>query len=169
METHSRTLSWKIPWTEEPGMLHSLRSQRAGHDWAASLSFPFPKLIRLENSSVLNGPGELLMAQTELLFTLTLSTSLLVLCGVCSGWEGLGRIHIHLILARGVLVVAVVSALGVLGSEVHQGSRVNRVGLYLNKKRCSPRCRMKQNPEGEMQKDQGGKKSRGELPWWPSG
>ena len=58
------------------------------------------------------------MAQNELLFTLTLSASPLVLCGVCSGWEGLGRIHIYLILAR-VLVVAVVLALGVLGSEVH--------------------------------------------------
>ena len=119
METHSRTLSWKIPWTEEPGMLHSMRSQRVGHDWATSLPFPFPKLNRPENSSIPNRPGELLMAQTELLFTLTLSTSLLVLCGVFSGWEGLGRIHIHLILARGVLVVAVVLALGVLGSEVH--------------------------------------------------
>ena len=102
METHSSILAWKIPWTEEPGMLQSMRSQRVGHDWATSLSFPFPKLNRPENSSILNRPGELLMAQNELLFTVSLSASLLVLCGVCSGWEGLGRIHIHLILARSV-------------------------------------------------------------------
>ena len=30
--THSRTLAWKIPWTEEPGMLQSMGSQRVGHD-----------------------------------------------------------------------------------------------------------------------------------------
>ena len=32
MATHSRTLAWKIPWTEEPGRLHSMGSQRVGHD-----------------------------------------------------------------------------------------------------------------------------------------
>ena len=32
MATHSSTLSWKIPWTEEPGGLQSMRSQRVGHD-----------------------------------------------------------------------------------------------------------------------------------------
>ena len=36
--THSSTLAWKIPWTEEPGRLQSMRSQRVGHDWATSLS-----------------------------------------------------------------------------------------------------------------------------------
>ena len=32
MATHSSTLAWKIPWTEKPGGLQSLRSQRVGHD-----------------------------------------------------------------------------------------------------------------------------------------
>ena len=32
MATHSSTLAWKIPWTEKPGRLQSLRSQRVGHD-----------------------------------------------------------------------------------------------------------------------------------------
>jgi len=31
MATHSRTLAWKIPWTEEPGRLQSKRWQRVGH------------------------------------------------------------------------------------------------------------------------------------------
>ena len=35
---HSSTLAWKIPWTEEPGRLQSMGSQRVGHDWATSLS-----------------------------------------------------------------------------------------------------------------------------------
>ena len=30
--THSSILAWKIPWTEEPGRLQSMGSQRLGHD-----------------------------------------------------------------------------------------------------------------------------------------
>ena len=32
MATHSTTLAWRIPWTEEPGGLQSTGSQRVGHD-----------------------------------------------------------------------------------------------------------------------------------------
>ena len=32
MATHSSTLAWKIPWTEDPGRIQSMRSQRVGHD-----------------------------------------------------------------------------------------------------------------------------------------
>ena len=32
MATHSSTLAWKIPWTEEPGRLQSMGSRRVGHD-----------------------------------------------------------------------------------------------------------------------------------------
>ena len=32
MATHSGTLAWKIPWTEEPCRLQSMGSQRVGHD-----------------------------------------------------------------------------------------------------------------------------------------
>jgi len=32
MATHSSTVAWKIPWTEEPGRLQSMGSQRVGHD-----------------------------------------------------------------------------------------------------------------------------------------
>ena len=38
LATHSNTLAWKIPRTEEPGGLQSTGSQRAGHDWVTSLS-----------------------------------------------------------------------------------------------------------------------------------
>ena len=34
MTTQSKTLAWKIPWTEEP-----IESQRVGRDWATSLHF----------------------------------------------------------------------------------------------------------------------------------
>ena len=32
MATHSGILAWRIPWTEEPGGLQSMGSQRVGHD-----------------------------------------------------------------------------------------------------------------------------------------
>ena len=32
MATHSSTLAWKIPWTEEPSRLQSMGSQRVGHN-----------------------------------------------------------------------------------------------------------------------------------------
>ena len=32
MATHSSILAWKMPWTEEPGRLQSIGSQRARHD-----------------------------------------------------------------------------------------------------------------------------------------
>ena len=32
MATQSCTLTWRIPWTEEPGGLQSMGSQRVGHD-----------------------------------------------------------------------------------------------------------------------------------------
>ena len=32
MATHSSTLAWRIPWTEEPGGLQYVGSQRVGHD-----------------------------------------------------------------------------------------------------------------------------------------
>ena len=38
MATHSSILAWRMPWTEEPGGLQSMGSQRVGHDQATSLS-----------------------------------------------------------------------------------------------------------------------------------
>ena len=32
MAAHSSILAWRIPWTEEPGGLQSMGSQRVGHD-----------------------------------------------------------------------------------------------------------------------------------------
>ena len=34
--THFTILAWKIPWTEEPGRLQSMGSQRVGHDWTCT-------------------------------------------------------------------------------------------------------------------------------------
>ena len=32
MATHSSVLTWRIPWTEEPGGLQSMELQRVGHN-----------------------------------------------------------------------------------------------------------------------------------------
>ena len=49
MATHSMILAWRIPWTEEPGGLQSLGSQRIGHDWSNSaLTHTYiPSFLRL--------------------------------------------------------------------------------------------------------------------------
>ena len=36
METHSSILAWRIPWTEEPGGLQCMGSQRVGHERATN-------------------------------------------------------------------------------------------------------------------------------------
>ena len=50
MATHSSIPPWKIPWTEEPGGLWSMGSQRVGHDWVTehehvnSYQFSMPQI-----------------------------------------------------------------------------------------------------------------------------
>ena len=44
MATHSSVLVWRIPWTEEPGGLQSMWSQRVRHDSVTKI-FTFKKLI----------------------------------------------------------------------------------------------------------------------------
>ena len=68
MATHSSIFAWKIPLMEEPGRIQSMGSQRAGHDWATSLTcteknvslshklcrfllLSFPRLWKLETNS----------------------------------------------------------------------------------------------------------------------
>ena len=59
MAPHSRTLAWKIPWTEEPGRLQSMGSLRVGHDWATSLSlFTFMQWRRKWQPTPVFLPGE---------------------------------------------------------------------------------------------------------------
>ena len=59
MAPHSSTLAWKIPWTEEPSRLQSMRSLRVGHDWATSLSlFTFTHWRRKWQPTPVFLPGE---------------------------------------------------------------------------------------------------------------
>ena len=44
--THSSILSWRIPWTEEPGGLQSMGSQRVGHNCAKNFHFQFSSVTQ---------------------------------------------------------------------------------------------------------------------------
>ena len=59
MAPHSRTLAWKLPWTEEPGRPQSMGSRRVGHGWATSLSlFTFMHWRRKWQPTPVFLPGE---------------------------------------------------------------------------------------------------------------
>ena len=59
MATQYSTLTWKIPWTEEPGKLQSTGSLRVGYDWATSLSlFTFMHWRRKWQPTPVLLPGE---------------------------------------------------------------------------------------------------------------
>ena len=45
MATHSSTLAWKIPWTEEPDKLQSMGAQRVGHDLMAESEEELKRLL----------------------------------------------------------------------------------------------------------------------------
>ena len=45
MATHSSSLAWRIPWTQEPGRLESMGLQRAGHNWATLLHYQFSRSV----------------------------------------------------------------------------------------------------------------------------
>ena len=51
MATHTSTLAWKIPWTEEPSRLQSMGIQRVAHDWATSTNF-FSRIPNLRRCKV---------------------------------------------------------------------------------------------------------------------
>ena len=46
MATHSSILVWRIPWTEEPGGLQSMESQKVGHDYVTNASGPEERLLQ---------------------------------------------------------------------------------------------------------------------------
>ena len=53
MATHSSIFAWRIPWTEEPGGLQSMGSQRVGHDWVTSL----PKMLKMSHLIISDSSG----------------------------------------------------------------------------------------------------------------
>ena len=46
MATHSSTVAWKIPWTEERGRLQTMGLKRVRHNWATSRSLLLSRALR---------------------------------------------------------------------------------------------------------------------------
>ena len=68
MATHSSILVWKIPWTEEPGRLQSMGSQRVGHDLATK---PPP----WDSSNLVSSLGSILNSSSLAISTISVATS----------------------------------------------------------------------------------------------
>ena len=52
MVTHSSIFTWRIPWTEEPGGLQSIGSQRVGHEINISFVLKIgPAFCRMDRSN----------------------------------------------------------------------------------------------------------------------
>ena len=68
MATHSSTLGWRIPWTEEPGKLQSMGSQRVGFNLATHtysvVAVVLQPPVEEENRSLLQHSGSLSDIQT---------------------------------------------------------------------------------------------------------
>ena len=47
MATHSTTLAWQIPWTEEPGRLQSMGSLGVGHEFTFTFTFTFTIYVKM--------------------------------------------------------------------------------------------------------------------------
>ena len=52
MATHPSIVAWRIPWTEEPGGLQSMRSQRVRHDRATKHSTTAPQRIFISPTEI---------------------------------------------------------------------------------------------------------------------
>ena len=54
MANHSSIFAWEIPWTEEPGMLHSQwGSQKVGHDLATNQQQHYQKRGEMNSITIL--------------------------------------------------------------------------------------------------------------------
>ena len=95
MATHSGILSWKIPWTEKPGGLQSMGSQRIGHDsmhfWGCWTGVLLLCLSRWDFYLGVRGATRYQMSEQNLVFSPTnvywTSTKVLV--------PGMGQNHKH--------------------------------------------------------------------------
>ena len=54
MATHSSILAWRIPWTEEPGGLQSMGSERVGHSSSYIFARVNMRLMKQSNSRTFN-------------------------------------------------------------------------------------------------------------------
>ena len=75
MTTYSRILAWRIPWTEEPGRLLCMGSQRVRHDWVTEKTTPTLHLVSNRDHVFLP------FSESNLFFCPSVSTSAFVSSG----------------------------------------------------------------------------------------
>ena len=75
MATHSSTLAWKIPWTEEPGRLQSMGLHRIRHDWS-ELAAAAATLNKEQNQ--ISNPGSLPPESIFFFFFFSLKATILL-------------------------------------------------------------------------------------------
>ena len=92
MATHSSTLAWKIPWTEERSRLQSMGSQRVGHDWVTSLHLTIPSGSNSKESACYAGDLVQSLAWEELLEKV-MATHSSILAWRTPWTEGPGRLQ----------------------------------------------------------------------------
>ena len=95
MATQSSILAWRMPWTEEPGGLQSMRSQRVRHNWATN-TFTFKGQIHILSfwADVLDayvmirsGPSsDFIWAEQCLSHTSSAASQLYFRCLSCQHW-----------------------------------------------------------------------------------
>ena len=88
MATHSSVLAWRIPWTEEPGRLQSVGSQRVGHNWASNTHThtPFIVIVRYWLYSVLLHSISLWLILFIVVYTSSFPTAVVHLLSPSSYW-----------------------------------------------------------------------------------
>ena len=75
MATHSSIIAWKSPWTEEPGELQPMGSQRVRHDWATNTTttvyFPtsYPWVLDCGDATNKKNKTEQIIAHLECVFS----------------------------------------------------------------------------------------------------
>ena len=91
--THSSVLAWRIPWTEEPGRLQSMGSQRVGHNLA---TFPFTFQVHLSEYKSLCERFLVICRKRSLFSFLVVSDSLqpygLQPAGLLCPWDSPGKV-----------------------------------------------------------------------------
>ena len=81
MATHSSILAWRIPWTDEPGGLQFLESQRVRHDW----------------SDLAHKHKQFRAVGLNLFATRDWFCRIQFLHGLAEAWGGFGMIQVHYI------------------------------------------------------------------------
>ena len=96
MATHSSILAWKIPWTEEPGLLQSKGSQRVRHDWATNTWHPYDFLWQNVYLGLLPTFWLVCFSVTELYkLSVYFGNSVLVNCIICKYFLPFHRLSFH--------------------------------------------------------------------------